>query len=491
MKNSNQKFIITIDILKDADSLINQLKNSLYLQKQFLNIVKYKISSFLKDKGKNSDEIIYLTEKLIDALPKIIPQLGIPFVYYFFNEENILQSFLNLYYDDQYNDKVSEIYKACVNIFSFSENYDKFKELKNNLIGCGIIQNNEEYKVKKNDKTPEQNLFEEITLMLQKIPELKNIGDVKEIITEFENEYYDKIKKIKDLKNKMILTNTQLEFYQDLIKPCEDYLKSIKNNVNNKNDDNNDDIKNKKDDNFLIEDKDKKVALSLDERTFFYMNEKIQEKPNQVIEFKNYQLPLDDKRNEIRNILCSFLNTRGGRIYIGINDNNIVEGISLNYKKRDILRNYIVNLTYDFYPKCRVDKIFVYFIPIKEFKSKKYIQKKYVIKIRIYPGDPDVLYSLSNKGGYFSTIRKNGKCINLNSKEIYEEILDRNKIKNLIKDDKYQILLKENEIKDPEPEINQQDLENDYEDDDIPIFANNNLNNINKKVREDNNTFKK
>ena len=103
------------------------------------------------------------------------------------------------------------------------------------------------------------------------------------------------------------------------------------------------------------------------------MNEIIKEERNLTIEFKNYKLPLDDNRNEIKEQLCSFLNTKGGRLYIGINEKNIVEGINLNYKKRDILRNDIVNLTYDFYPKCRVDKIFVYFIPIKEFPSNKLI----------------------------------------------------------------------------------------------------------------------
>ena len=482
MKNTNQNLIITIDLLKDADSLIFILKPSLYLQKQFINSIEFKISSFLKNKGKNTNDVIALTEKLISVLPTIISQLGIPFVYYFFNQKNIFQSFLNLYYD-QYNEKVSKIYKTCLSIFSFSKNFDKLEEIKHNLKDYGIIENNEEFNDKEIDMNPEQALFEEISLMLKKIPELKSIGNIKEILSEFENEYFDNIKKMKNLKNKMILNSNQLEFYQELIKPCEDFLKSVNNNFKNSKDEKFINIKNINDEKINVEDKEIILDLLLEKRTFFYMNEKIKEKPNKYIEFKNYQLPLDDKRNEIKDLLCGFLNAEGGRIYIGINDNSIVEGINLNYKKRDILRNDIINLTYDFYPKCRVDKVFVYFIPIKKFKTEKFIPKKYIIKIRIYPGDPEVLYSTMNKGGYFSTIRKDIKCEKLSSKQIYNEIILRNECRKIIKEDKNQIL-KENEIKDPEPEINKEDLENDEKDDDIPIFANNNLNNNKKKLEK-------
>ena len=487
--NSKKELIITLDLLKNQESLIKKLESSLYLQKLFLKDIDNKLSSFLKNKGNNKNETS-LIEELLSILPEIISQLGIPFVYHFLNQENILEKFLNLYYD-QYDEKVEDIFKTCLNIVSFSLYCDYFNKIKHSLIEIGIIQNKEEYTNKNADMNPEQIIFERISSMLNELNQLKDIGIDKENISKFEIDYNDVIKEIKNLHNKMNITPAMIEFYQELIKPFGDYLKSMSKTIKNKKKEENtnkENINNNNDENIIKNNEiDEIKGISLDKRTFFYKDEKIKENRNQVIEFKNYSFPLNEENSdEIKRHLCSFLNSEGGRLYIGIDEKNIVKGITLNYKKRDNLRNSLVNLTYDFYPKCRVDKIFVYFIPIKDPKTKNFIQKKYIIKIRVYPGDPQVLYSMTNKGGYHSTIRRNGQCKILNSTEIYEEIIHRDEYKKVLNDEKNQMIMKENEIKDPEPEVNQQDLE-DNEIDDIPVFKKiiiekgNNKNNAQKK----------
>ena len=487
--NSKKELIITLDLLKNQESLIKKLESSLYLQKLFLKDIDNKLSSFLKNKGNNKNETS-LIEELLSILPEIISQLGIPFVYHFLNQENILEKFLNLYYD-QYDEKVEDIFKTCLNIVSFSLYCDYFNKIKHSLIEIGIIQNKEEYTNKNADMNPEQIIFERISSMLNELNQLKDIGIDKENISKFEIDYNDVIKEIKNLHNKMNITPAMIEFYQELIKPFGDYLKSMSKTIKNKKKEENtnkENINNNNDENIIKNNEiDEIKGITLDKRTFFYKDEKIKENRNQVIEFKNYSFPLNEENSdEIKRHLCSFLNSEGGRLYIGIDENNIVKGITLNYKKRDNLRNSLVNLTYDFYPKCRVDKIFVYFIPIKDPKTKNFIQKKYIIKIRVYPGDPQVLYSMTNKGGYHSTIRRNGQCKILNSTEIYEEIIHRDEYKKVLNDEKNQMIMKENEIKDPEPEVNQQDLE-DNEIDDIPVFKKiiiekgNNKNNAQKK----------
>ena len=83
------------------------------------------------------------------------------------------------------------------------------------------------------------------------------------------------------------------------------------------------------------------------------------------------------------------LNSIGGRIYLGITDDKIVKGIFLNYKKRDLIRNDLINYTYDFYPKCRTKKIDILFIPIKNMKKNKFQNTLYVIKIIVHQGDTD------------------------------------------------------------------------------------------------------
>ena len=100
----------------------------------------------------------------------------------------------------------------------------------------------------------------------------------------------------------------------------------------------------------------------------------------------------------------------------------------MDYKTRDTIRNELINYTYDFYPKCRLNKINVYFIPIKSMQNKNIIPNLYVIKIIILPGDIYNLYSITNKGGYISAIRLPGQCINLTAEEIHDEIIRRSEL---------------------------------------------------------------
>lgn len=489
--NNNSGEIITLEALKNFDILIRKLKMSLNNQKQFLIELNNKLSSFLKN-NKNNEESL-LIEELITKLPEIISILGIPFAYHFLNQDNVLIKFLSLYYQ-QYEEKVSKIFKTCLNIFSFSLYYDYINSLKFELIEIGIIQKIEEYSNKNCNMNPEQVIFENISSMLNKLKQLKDIGIDKDNISKFENDYNDIIKEINNLHTKMKISLAQIEFYDELIKPFGDYLKSMHKNKNNiKEEEKNTELKlSTNDENKnIIKEKDPILDIPLEKRTFFYKDEKINESRNQMIEFKQFSFPLNqDNRDEIKRHLCSFLNAEGGRLYIGINEKNIVEGIVLDYKRRDIIRNKLINLTFDFYPKCRVDKIFVYFIPIKELKTKIFLPKKYIIKIRIYPGSPEVLYSMTNKGGYYSTIRRNGECIDLDSIEIYNEIIRRDEYRNILNNNDNSYILKENEIKDPEPEINLLDLEND-EKNETPKAKpssissnNNNLNNTKKIIIE-------
>ena len=488
--NNSEKRIITIDKLKNLNELIKQLKLSLNCQKQFLMELNNILSSFFKNKDNNEEAS--LIDELITLLPEIISQLGIPFVYNFLNQDNVLIKFLNLYYQE-YEEKVSKIFKICLAVFGFSLYYDYINSLKHELIEIGIIQNIDEYSNKNSVMNPEQIIFENIYSMLNKLAQLKDIGMDINNISKFESDYKDILKEIDNLHNKMKISVAQIEFYQELINPLDNYLKSKnKKKYNIKEEEKNIEFKrdNNEKNNNIIEKIEPIIEAPLEKRTFFYKDEIINEKRNQVIEFKKYSFPLNqDNRNEIKRHLCGFLNAKGGRLYIGINENNIVEGIELEYKKRDIIRNDLINITFDFYPKCRVDKIFVYFIPIKEYKTNIFLAKKYIIKIRIYPGAPDVLYSMTNKGGYHSTIRRNGQCIDLDSIEIYNEIIIRDEYRNIANNNNSNIL-KENEIKDPEPEINLGDLENNADNESSKIIStstvikNNSINNIKKVVLE-------
>ena len=78
------------------------------------------------------------------------------------------------------------------------------------------------------------------------------------------------------------------------------------------------------------------MSKSLKDRSVLYKDEELKEGEDEYIEYKNYTYPFSqEKIDEIKRQYCGFLNSQGGRIYIGINDLKIVKGIYLDYKTRD------------------------------------------------------------------------------------------------------------------------------------------------------------
>lgn len=145
---------------------------------------------------------------------------------------------------------------------------------------------------------------------------------------------------------------------------------------------------------------------------------------NEFIEYKNYKWPFNFELNKkIIKTYCSFLNRKGGFLFIGIDDNKIIKGIDLTYKELDVLKNYLLNLTDSFYPKCKKDYIIVYDYDVLDNKLTPLTNKK-VIKVQIKQGDPSKLYSIESKI-YKSFIRIQGQSRQLEASEIEEEILRR------------------------------------------------------------------
>lgn len=228
--------------------------------------------------------------------------------------------------------------------------------------------------------------------------------------------------------------------------------------------------------------------IPLKDRTSFYKEEQLIEGEDEFTEFKNYYFPLEeDKVEELKRQFCAFLNNKGGRLYIGINDQKIVKGVLLNYKKCDELRNLMVNYTYDFYPKCRLDKIKVYFIPVKSMKDNRFIHDLYVIKIIIMQGEPYYLYSITTKG-FKSAIRLQGQCANLTAEEITNEIIRRGKLR---ESQNFDCPKNKNaEFNDPEPEINFE-IESNDSDKDLKEKYEKTIEIINKQKNSFNNTSKR
>ncbi len=188
-------------------------------------------------------------------------------------------------------------------------------------------------------------------------------------------------------------------------------------------------------------------------RLFFYYKEKLHHEEDETTEYKNYKLPFNTFNNTsnkqknsnniidtsfiIKKLYCSFLNHKGGRLYIGINDDLIVEGNFINLKERDNIKRHLLNLSDGFYPNCRSEKIKVHFIPIKSRINERYLIDYFVVKVVIKPGDKDKLYSI-NRRGFKSYLRNQNQCVELEAMEIEEMIMKKKMInindKNLMHD---------------------------------------------------------
>ena len=488
------KILISYINNEQLDLIITLLNSSFSNQKIFIDLIQKSINESL-----NQNEIyISLLQKLNKIIPDIIQQLGIPFCELLNEQRTILNYYYDLYF--QSNSFHKNILLNFINIFNYEsiENnlaYDYIEKLQNKAPNtCSLLKTQ-----KRKNKTGIENFYDEIISLFSNLRIRINIEDNfdDEILKYFESAIKEKSENLKQFEKENKFPKATIEFFQEKIKNLEclfndinkdkDKLKEHNNKFNKQLIKNslpmNTEI-NLNNSEFNIEEILKELRdIPLKNRTSFYKDEQLSEGEDEFTEFKNYYLPLtEEKGEELKRQFCAFLNNKGGRLYLGINDQKIVKGVILNYKKCDNLRNLLVNYTYDFYPKCRLDKIKVYFIPIKSMKNNKFINDLYVVKIIVLQGDPNVLYSMTTKG-FISAIRLQGQCANLTAEEITKEIIRRGKLSETKKS--INLYYANNQFNDPEPEKN---YENEHENTesidssgDIIINDKNQINKINKK----------
>ena len=182
-------------------------------------------------------------------------------------------------------------------------------------------------------------------------------------------------------------------------------------------------------------------------RTSFIYQEILLYDESCSIEYKNYYWPFGfEQATEIKKQICGFLNSKGGRIYIGVKDDKKVYGIQLNSQERDVLKRNITNYTADFHPEVRTaGYINIYFIPIRHH-DRGWKKDFWVIKIIVKQGNPRELYSISTSD-FKAYIRLDGQKIELDTKLITFHLANRSKEK------KSNLSLPVNHFEDPLPEI--------------------------------------
>ena len=512
--------------------ILSKLSNDFSYQKSYIELLNITIKKSISGDEKE----IKTLEKMNDMLPYLIEELGLPFCDLINNNPEILNYYCNIYLKNEKNsEKAKRILINFINVFNFqsieinpSVDYiEKLKDHEPNLFK--EIEDN-----KRLNKTELENLYDGILELFSIWRISINMEDNLEnaFVKQFELSLEEKYDKINEMEKEQKYSKATIEFFKEKIQDIEISIKKMikikpktfekqldkdnevfpnknddnehskyhsnptnhnipkkilkKNNNTNNNDSNYNNITefnvsndNNIDNEFNIEETLKKLKeIPLKNRTSFYKDELLAEGEDGYTEFKNFNFPLNEKQGEeLKRQFCGFLNSNGGRLYLGINDQKIVKGVVLNYKRCDALRNLLVNYTYDFYPKCRLDKIKVYFIPIKNIQDNKFINNLFVVKIIVLQGEPYILYSMTNKG-FNSSIRLQGQCANLTAEEIYKEIIKRGALQKNYEAINHNM---NNEFKDPEPEVNY--MENDNDDDGWIINEKKNSNRENKEVR--------
>ena len=373
-------------------------------------------------------ELAPLLDDINNILPDLIEFLGIPFCD-LINETNLINYYFNLYITNK-SDVIKNILISFIQVFNFiSTDITLGDTLIQLLLSYDNIFN-EILNNKRKTKTPIEEIYDILISTYKKSSlenRLKIKKDLLEKINQIEIKKIYSIATIQYLKEKIVAIDNNIRIIDINNIQNVNVFNGINNYINNFKTNNFFQLKNIYKNNVIVNEEINKVKnIPLKDREFLYKDEELIDEENEYTEYKHYSYPFSqEKVDEIKRQYCGFLNNHGGRIYLGINDLRIVKGIRLEPKENEIIKNELLNYTNDFYPPCNIDKINLYFIPVRHQKTNKVLHNLYVLKIIVMPGEPYNLYSIHNKGGYISTLRLPGQCINLTAEEIYSELMKR------------------------------------------------------------------
>jgi len=172
-------------------------------------------------------------------------------------------------------------------------------------------------------------------------------------------------------------------------------------------------------------------AIALRFRANFLLGETIKENMtgNDKVQLLNFGPPQTDKTAHLmQKNICSFLNHIGGRIYLGIDQDNRVQGVRLNLQERNAFNAKIQEILKTFEPVVPIDNfIQILYLPIFDpLTSKQPIPDLFIIKIIIKQGETNDLYSI-RQDSVLCYARKNGEAIQLSSRETKDALLKRDK----------------------------------------------------------------
>lgn len=446
---------------------------------------------------KEGKQAMFMSEKIFNLLLTNFEKFGLPFFYELLNKEEFKNILINLFLDNLYVEKIRQFMLKIIYLFNFDfdqkEMDHPFESLYNDCISFGIVTKEDLEEEEKRDS------FSDEEIIFLETESLKNIwknfrhndeeNNAKEFLESLLTSCEDQLGKLIGGEE---IPKSSIEYYKEKINDIIHYKNKM--NLKNENKKNEKEIKDinikfyssdeeEYDDNIVEDDEIKtpeqikqdileQRKKPLKDRTYFYKDEYIIFDENEYIEYKNYYFPLSIfQEKELQRQFCAFLNTNGGRLYIGINDKEkMIKGVLIRHPIK-YYEEKILRLVSKFRPSFDPKKYFKFYaIPIKDNKNGKIKNNLFIFKILIKKGDPTKLYYIFSQGLNIST-RQAGQCPNLKASEIYEAIIAKKNMKKLEQNENQINKIEQIEFDDPEPLYNQR-------------IKNNELYKLNKKQKK-------
>ena len=177
------------------------------------------------------------------------------------------------------------------------------------------------------------------------------------------------------------------------------------------------------------------TSNSIGNKVSFVLNETLVEIKNDLhtLLIKEIPIPKDPKTldqndkdnfNALRGHITAFLNSNGGRIFIGIDSDTMkVTGLTLSTKDKDNFRNTMSFFVKTIFPDIENDEIVeYYFLPLFDSQNKK-ISNLGVIKLLVLKGEDEHLYSTTDR--YYECYKRDsqGEYAQMRAEEIMETLV--------------------------------------------------------------------
>ena len=149
---------------------------------------------------------------------------------------------------------------------------------------------------------------------------------------------------------------------------------------------------------------------------------------NETTEFKNYTLPLDNERIfALQKTVSAFLNTKGGTIFIGVNNSGIIKGAWLNKEEHNDIQAYLIDLLRDIEPSCK-GFVTIDIINLETNLSKNVKDKlPHLIMLKVDKGNDNYIYNVSKYSGAYIRVAASNAYLDKSS---YEDRVINNFLKN-------------------------------------------------------------